>query len=138
VRSVDEQLVKMVETALRLITETEVEKFAERYEECKEVSSIWTVEDLDIATYDVLLHGLNCDHHIYVFVGRDQIVEMPQYTCWVTFEDPEHHFYRRLAHVKVLFIPSLNKCYLEKRIYYIDIRETAEHLVKTAEAQENG
>jgi len=38
----------------------------------------------------------------------------------------------------VLYIPSLNKCYLEKRIHYYDIREVAEHIVKTAEAQESG
>jgi hypothetical protein len=131
----DEHLVKTVEADLRQLVETEVKRFTEHYTECQEVSSIWTVEDLDVGIYDVMLHGLNCDYHIFIFVTKDQLIEIPQYTCWVTFEDPEHRLYRRLAHIKVLFIPSLNKCYLEKKIHDYDIREVAEHIVKTAEAE---
>lgn len=132
----EEQLVAMIEADLRQVVETEVKRFAEHYEECKEVSSIWTVEDLDVSIYDITLHGLNCDYHEFIFVTKDQLVEVPQYTCWVTFEDPEHQLYRRLAHVKVLFIKDLNRCYVEKKIHNYDIREVAEHIARIAEAEE--
>jgi len=83
VRVVEEQLVKMVEADLRHVVEAEVAKFADHYIECKEVSTIWTVEDLDVSIEDVMLHGLTCDYHTFVFITREQLVEVPQYTCWV-------------------------------------------------------
>jgi hypothetical protein len=126
-----EDAVKTIEADLRQLVETEVKRFAEHYTECQEASSIWTVEDLDVSIHDVMLHGLNCDYHNFIFVTKDQLIEIPEYLCWVTFEDPEHQLYRRLAHVKVLFIPSLNKCYIEKKIYHYDIREVAEHIART-------
>jgi hypothetical protein len=130
-----EELISIVEADLRQVVETEVAKFADHYTDCREVSSIWAVEDLDVSIEDIMLHGLTCDLHTLIFITREHLVEVPQYTCWVSFEDPEHLLYRRLAHIKVLFIPSLNKCYLEKRIHYYDIREVAEHIVKMAEVE---
>ena len=134
VMAMEDQLIQMVKQDLKQLVEEDIRRFTEHYPECKEVSSIWIAEDLEIGIHNIMLHGLICDYHLHVFITREQLVEVPEYVCWVSFEDPEHEVYRRLAHVKLLFLPG--RCYIESKVHDFDVHELADHLVRLAVAEE--
>jgi hypothetical protein len=129
----EEQLIKMVEADLREVVERELNQFLEHYGECQKVDDLWVMEDFGIGIEDVRLHGLLCDYRSNIFVRREDVFEIPQFLCWVEFTDPEHNFARRLAHINLVYLPKLNKCYIRAEIHDYDIREVAEHIVERAE-----
>jgi hypothetical protein len=128
----NEELIQMVEQDLREVVERELEQFLEHYEECQRVDDLWVMEDFGVGI-NVKLHGWVCDHRSNIFVRREDVFEIPQFLCWVEFADPEHNFARRLAHINLVYLPKLNKCYVRAEIHDYDIREVAEHIVERAE-----
>jgi hypothetical protein len=131
----EEELVNIIEADLRAIVEEEVNKFNQRYSECIEVNGIWFNEDFSTAIYDKLLHGLPCDIFNNVIVTREHIYEFQDLKCRVVYEDKEYDFRRTLALMVLLQLPFFNRCYIKTEIYYYDIGEVAEHIVRTAEAE---
>jgi hypothetical protein len=132
---VDEDLVRTIEADLRALVEAEINKFLERYSECTRVHSIYINEDFDAIIHEMLLHGLPCDYHVNIVITREQLYEIPEWVCWPMYEDGVKT--RRLGFIKIVHLPGLNKCYVQTEIYENDIREIAEHIASTAEAQEN-
>ena len=112
-----------------------MEEEAVKTSECTRVDSIYINEDLDTTTYNVLLHGLPCDHHVNAIVTREQLYEIPEWVCRPMYEDGVKT--RRLGVIKTVHLPGLNKCYVQTSIYESEIKETAEYIASTAEAQEN-
>jgi hypothetical protein len=126
-----EELVKMVEADLREVVEAEVLKFRDRYRECQKVDSIYINEDFAVGVYDVLIHGLVCNHYLNIFVTSGVVYEFPEFRCSVVFEDKEMDFRRELAHILLIYTVA-SRCYIKTEIYYYDIREVAEHLIRVA------
>jgi hypothetical protein len=129
----EEQLIKMVEQDLREVIERELNRFLEHFTECERVDDLWVMEDLGVGIEDVKLHGWICDYRSNIFVRRDDVFEIPQFLCWIEFADPESNLYRRLAHINLVYLPRLNKCYIKTDIHDFDIREVAEHIIEKAE-----
>jgi hypothetical protein len=129
---VEEQPLDAIEADLRELVEKELTRFLEHYEECQRVDEIWISEDMWVGKENVRLHGWVCDYRSNIFVRRDDVFEIPQILCWVEFSDPENYFARRLAHVNIVHLPSLNRCYVKAEIHDHDIRDVAEHIVITA------
>jgi hypothetical protein len=121
-----EEQVKTIEEDLRALVEAEIKRVLERYSECMRVNSIYINEDFDATIYDTLLHGLPCDYHVNVVITREQLYEIPEWICWVMYEDEVK--VRRLGFIKIVHLPGLNKCYIQTETYESDIREIAEHI----------
>jgi hypothetical protein len=136
VMSMEEQLIKTIEQDLRQVVEAEAHRFRDRYSECQRVDSIYLNEDISVAVYDLQIHGLICHHYLNLFVTSGVIYEFPEFSCYIRFEDKEADFKRDLAHILLLYTPVTNKCFIKVEFHDYEIRETAEHIIKTATAEE--
>jgi hypothetical protein len=133
VRGMEQQIIKVVEQDLRQVVEAEINRFRDRYTECQKVDSVYLNEDLSIAVYDIQIHGLTCDHYLNLFIAGDRIYEFPEFRCYITYEDKDADFKRHLAHILLLYTPT-NRCYIKVELHEYEIREVAEHIIKTAVA----
>jgi hypothetical protein len=130
-----EELIAMVERDLREVVGIELMKFRDRYPECIKVDSVYLNEHFSVSVYDIQVHGLRCSHHLNIFIAGNALFEFPEFGCFVEFIDPEYNFKRDLAYIKLVYTPA-NRCYIKTEIHEIEIRETAEHIVRVAAALE--
>jgi hypothetical protein len=136
VKPMEEQLIKTIEHDLRQVIQEEAHRFRDRYSECQKVDSIYLNEDVSIGVYDIQLHGLTCNHYLNLFVTSGVIYEFPEFSCFIVYEDKDADFKRDLAHILLLYTPITNRCYVKIELHDYEIRETAEHIIKTATAEE--
>jgi hypothetical protein len=128
-----QELIDMVERDLRQVVEAEFMKFRERYSECVKVDSIYLNEHVAIGVYDIQIHSLICSHHLNIFIAGDRLHEFPEFNCYVRYEDKDTDFKRDLGHIVLLYTPT-NKCYVKFEFHEYELREVAEHIMKTAAA----
>jgi hypothetical protein len=133
-----EDLVRVVEQDLKEVVEAEIQRFRDKFVECKQVDTIYLNEDFNVGIYGIELYGWRCNHYLNMFITRDTIYEFPELSCFLEFEDKEHNFKRDLAYVKLIFTPIPNRCYVKAEIHETELRETAEHIVKVAWLEEGG
>jgi hypothetical protein len=131
-----EELIKTIEADLRQVVETELMKFRDRYPECKLVDSIYFNEHISIGVYDVLIHGLTCNHYLNVFVGGSTLYELPEFSCHVEFIDKEHDYKASLGRIVLVYLPGDNRCYIKTEIHEYELHDTAVFIVRAAAEEE--
>jgi len=64
-----QDLVSIIEKDLKQVVEVEIQRFRDKFVECRKVDTIYLNEDLSVGVYDMETHGWRCNYYSNMFIA---------------------------------------------------------------------